>query len=559
MANMYPSELDRSVVTSEQTVYDVLRDGLSGDWHVIHGRRFTLPPIGDGHAIEGELDFLVVQPNGGVLGLEVKGGQEIGSDHDGWFSVPSNDPTVRHQIKDPGAQAQRAIRNLLRYVNTQTQDPELKALRPSWGVAFPGMVSTGGLGPGLPASLIMGRNHLQDPEQALQRMYEYHTQEFWTEDQAPLLPPEALAKLIDILMPRFSLVAAPGPAPQPIRGVQQRREEARKRILRLTDEQLRILDSSEDLKRVSVTGHAGTGKTILAIEQARRLADRGRRVLFLCYNRNLADHLQGTGEGIEVTNFHRLCHKVVTDAGQAFNPPRSAQRAKFKSFWDETAAEHLLFVLEEEPGVRWDAVIVDEGQDFKDSWWIPVQELLDSPEDGELWVFSDPSQNLYEGGSLEGLGLSPLKLLRNVRNTRQIAEKSYGYADLKPVLGEGIAVGRPPEEVLCSHEHDMVEEVRKKLHHLINVEGVLHKNIVVLSHRARKSKVWQTRRFGNVELVDHGENQGPGTVIFSSIQAFKGLEADVVILCDAQLGETSQLMYVGSSRAKHTLIVLAVS
>ena len=71
--------------------------------------------------------------------------------------------------------------------------------------------------------------------------------------------------------------------------------------------------------------------------------------------------------------------------------------------------------------------------------------------------------------------------------------------------------------------------------------------------------MWKTRRFGNVELVDHGENQGPGTVTFSSIQAFKGLEADVVILCDAQLSETSPLMYVGSSRAKHILIVLAAA
>ena len=45
---------------------------------------------------------------------------------------------------------------------------------------------------------------------------------------------------------------------------------------------------------------------------------------------------------------------------------------------------------------RFDAIIVDEGQDFADGWWVTLEELLVNPEDGILFVFYDDNQRIFD-------------------------------------------------------------------------------------------------------------------------------------------------------------------
>lgn len=103
MARMIPESLSPETPASERFVYKRLEAGLPESWTVIHGRRFFLP---GNPPVEGELDFLVIDPSRGGIGLEVKGGG-VERTHDGWFSTDRNQ--TRHAIKDPGRQASQAI------------------------------------------------------------------------------------------------------------------------------------------------------------------------------------------------------------------------------------------------------------------------------------------------------------------------------------------------------------------------------------------------------------------------------------------------------------------
>ena len=99
MAKIHPREPDSDVTGSEKLVFQRLRDELPPDWTVLHARRFTLPGDEKHRAIEGEVDFLVLDPARGYLGLEVKGGG-VGRDKDGWFRQGPDGRTT--PTKDPG-------------------------------------------------------------------------------------------------------------------------------------------------------------------------------------------------------------------------------------------------------------------------------------------------------------------------------------------------------------------------------------------------------------------------------------------------------------------------
>src|SRR4051794_37214771 len=68
----------------------------------------------------------------------------------------------------------------------------------------------------------------------------------------------------------------------------------------------------------------------------------------------------------------------------------------------------------------YDAIIVDEGQDFTVEWWLALESCLREGRDSIFYVFHDTHQTLYRGGGTlpEGMGEFPLE--DNVRNTRSI-------------------------------------------------------------------------------------------------------------------------------------------
>jgi DNA helicase IV len=329
-------------------------------------------------------------------------------------------------------------------------------------------------------------------------------------------------------------------------------------LIRLTEEQTLVLDMLDQAPRVGVRGGAGTGKTLLAMELARRWTEEGKRVLLLCYNRFLADYLARGAQGFTVKHFHAFCRDQASAAGVPFHPPRDPAEAE--AFWDEQAAQVLEMTIDYLPDDRWDAVVIDEGQDFKELWWLAIQNLLADPAEGRVWVFYDPKQDIYDGAHMDLLGLTPATLSFNCRNTKIIATYANDFVGQKPRLRPHAPDGTNTIEISCKNDDEMIDNVRRILHDLVANGSLSPNQIVILSPRsARTSKVWARKKFGNIDLIEFPQKHGPNQVSFATLQAFKGLESDAIILCEIEegrFGGKPNHLYVATSRAKHVLAVI---
>jgi hypothetical protein len=206
---------------------------------------------------------------------------------------------------------------------------------------------------------------------------------------------------------------------------------------------LAVLDHKQEARARSIGhGHrliygvAGSGKTVILLARARLLSkDAQKRVLLLCFNKELARRFAEALDGltnVDALTFHAWAARngVPTDAD--FSPQAEAARA-----------EALLRRLSSGQGDagRYDAVLIDEAQDFHPLWFTCAKHALRQPEDGDLLIALDAGQNLYArpkftwksvGVNAAGrvLSRSGYDLDRNYRNTRQILTVASPFADV---------------------------------------------------------------------------------------------------------------------------------
>jgi superfamily I DNA and RNA helicase len=193
--------------------------------------------------------------------------------------------------------------------------------------------------------------------------------------------PEGVRQLIDLLSPSRDV-------PRPL-GLAMSQES--QQILHLTEEQFYLLDVLGAQRRVAISGCAGSGKTTLALEQARRLGEQGFRVLLACFNTHVVEFFgrQRLPEGVTIAGFHQLCLDKAAEAGLTVKQSASEPLADYLARFPE-----LLWQAADCLGPQYDALIVDEGQDFEAEWWLPLQRLLLDPDRSLMYVFYDDTQNL---------------------------------------------------------------------------------------------------------------------------------------------------------------------
>ena len=357
--------------------------------------------------------------------------------------------------------------------------------------------------------------------------------------------------------------------------VRGRIEDDRPALLAATRTQELILNRTRSVRRLEVVGPAGSGKSMLAAEKARRLAREGYRTLLVCFNSRLATSLIRELEdapapgGLDVTTFHRLCERLGAQAGVL--PPRPEPIPQ--AWWDDTLPSALEAAIAALPGTRYHAIVVDEGQDFESRWFVLLQRLLTDPDD-VFWVFHDPGQALFRADVVADLGLQPHQLFENLRNPEsvaQLAARFYRGGEEPIVMRE---TGRRHAVIDAEPGPATLEALRKTLHRLIEEERVPPWKIAVLSgESATSSIVWQRRRFGNAvlaneALLDDGRSKGlapedvpeePDEVLFETIRRFKGMEREVVVLVElpTEGDRLDELLYVGLTRATTELVVIA--
>lgn len=596
MPRLIPARPDPDAPDGERFVLEALAAGLPPDAVVYHRCRYARARADGRPPGEGELDALAVVPGRGCLVLEIKSGG-VRHGPEGWASVDRHG--VAHPIRDPADQAAGAARWLRKFGRERgvwKRDADLPPIE--WAVAFPDLAVRAPLAPALPRERTLDRDDLRGemgtgslfhsgsrfdallPERKMGTGSLFYSAsrpgapvaekgacthfpgtapaEKAASLHLPGLDPIHLARLerelapaLDLVVPLATWIAAD-----------------ERTLVRLTEEQGRILACLGGNRRVAVRGGAGTGKTVLAREVARRLAAGGERVLVLCYNRMLADLLARDAAdgvtGVTVATFHGLAEELARAAGLPWAPPAGDPA---QTFWRETANELLFDALARCPERRFDAVVVDEAQDFADAWWVTVEALLADPKAGRLWLFHDPAQAIFGGAVPErDLGCATFELPWNCRNTRRIAERAWRHLGPAEGAGDGPRLhadapeGEPPAEVVCKDDQAMVKEVARALHRILHEAKIpAARTLVLTPFNLDKSAVWKNRHKIPVPLVrlEPGAATNPNAVPMASLARFKGLEADAVVLCEIRPAShacTPRHLYVGASRARHLLV-----
>lgn len=537
----------------EQDIFSRLkRTPGAEDWTVLH----SLDIAQHIRQARGEADFVFVVPGLGVLVLEVKAHREIRCEDGRWYLGRDNPPTTRSPFK----QASEAMHSLRERV--LAVDPSLKDVVFWSAAAFPRVEFKASSAEWHPWQVIDARSMASRPFHELAAAVLVNARRFLTEvkgyswvSNAP--SPDDCKRIVEILRPSFEFYEAP---------------KARKRALdddlkRYTAEQFMALDAMGGNDRVVFSGPAGTGKTLLALEAARRSAQEGRKVLLLCFNRLLGSALQEQAEGwssIHAMTLHRYMLRV-----SGLRIPPGAQ----ESFWREQLPDAALSALlsRDEARAEYDEIIIDEGQDVLHSPYMDVLDLsLEGGLAGGRWLlFGDFSkQDLYRPGALtlqdfvleRGSSAPTYRLTVNCRNTPRIAGYAFTYGGLRPNYTRVLRSDDQVEPALkfCQVSPDHHMKLISALQDLL-ADGFSNEEIVVLSPygdaRSAAGSLQDPRWSSRLCSLSTPKR---GLIRYGTVQAFKGMEAPAVIVTDLpdDTSNTQDLLYVATTRALHRLTVL---
>ncbi len=560
MARMIPSVMDPSCQSpGEREIFQRLRDDPgAAEWIVLH----SLDVAEHRRQISGEVDFVVIIPSKGVLFLEVKACSRLERDPQGrWYygSDPKPDP------RGPFKQASESMHSVHRQLVKQRADLSRVVV---WsGVVFP-YVPFETASPEWHSWQVIDTNvyRRQSIATAIERVID-KAREFlagrntaaWFDPGSNEPDPQQCQAIAEILRPHFEFYESP-------KSQAERRSDE---VKLYTVAQFGALDSMAANPRVLFSGPAGSGKTLLAIEAARRSRAVGRRVLLICFNHLLARWLQDQVASlrpmVQASTLHARMLAVVGGKG--------SDGARDRDFWETAlpnlATERILAASGDE--FTFDELIVDEAQDvLRDSFL----DFLDVSLRGGLaagrWrMFGDfEKQAIFDSDHLdaestlnERCGPVYSYVLRdNCRNTPRIAAYARILGQLDPDYAHVLRPddGIEPELLFfrtAEQQHELLVQTLESLYG----QGFRGRDVVILSPRVDGSaaslsvKPWADR-------IKPFEAAREGEIGFTSIHAFKGLEAGAVIVTDIDRirdDASVALFYIATTRALHRLVILA--
>jgi len=544
-------------------LFAVAAGGGAGDgWTVLHSQDLAHHR----RQLEGEIDFLVVAPGLGVLVLEVKGCHRLHRTGGLWYygADPEGDP------RGPFKQASEAMHSLRERV--VRHHAHLEGVPFVSAACFPFLELRDASEEWHPWQVIdKGKLEQRDAagcaeavlHQARRLFHEKRVAWFREADGEPTA--DQCDAIVELLRPDYEFFESP----------KARAKRVDAEVRRFTELQFSALDAMQRNRRVIFDGPAGTGKTLLALEAARRGHAAGRRVLLLCFNRPLAVWLAEQAAGVAAaTTLHEHMRRA---AGIREGAPELA--SDDPHFWDVELPQRAWEGLVERPS-GYDELVVDEAQDvFRPGF----RDVLDVSVSGGLregfWrVFGDFRHQAIYGDAVdldmfcaqEGGGCSVFELQQNCRNSPAVAALACAGAGIgayPTVLRRdedeppAVRFYRDPAQqrmLLCAALDELA------------AAGFTGPQVVVLStHRDAHSVAgslteppWRDR----LTPLVHVEARGPvvelhsGRTCYASVHRYKGLEARAVVLTDVEHLETARerdLFYVGATRATQRLVVLA--
>jgi superfamily I DNA/RNA helicase len=203
-------------------------------------------------------------------------------------------------------------------------------------------------------------------------------------------------------------------------------------------------------------------------------------------------------------------------------------------------------------GKRFDAIVIDEAQDFADQWWEPMLACLKDFEDGGIFLFSDEGQRVFDRQGAPPVPLVPLVLDHNMRNTRQIA------AAFEPLVGQRMRLlgGDGPEVTFIPCSPDEAIHCADDQVELLMDEGWRPEDLALLTTGSRHPEQVERQGDGNKAYWDtFWDNE---QVFYGHVLGFKGLERRAVVLAlneSRSRDRSRERLYVGLSRARDRLVV----
>ena len=529
---------------AEKKMYNALQNISLKNCYILHS--LGLPKHQS--KIYGEIDFVLICERG-IVCLEVKGGR-IECQEGKWIFTDFYG--IQH-IKAEGPFTQ-VIGNMfsLREVLKKkfATNPHMKNILMASGVVFPDIKFTKNTEEIIPE--IIYDSSTENINNYINQVFDYWQARQYKEPSK--LSPNDIKSIVDYLRGEFVFIPL----------LSNRLNDIDNNLIKLTNEQVQIVNALSDNLHLLIEGNAGTGKTLIAVNFANKCALEGKKVLYLTFNKNLSNYINKkiNDKNITVINIHALFGLYV-------NIDINKLKCNPTLYFSEILPEQFFnFVTElsddELEKMKYDVLIMDEGQDIiKPSYLYSLDSILHGGLRYGKWaIFYDEKQNIYNSEYDDGFELlksydsTKFKLFINCRNTVQIGTYSSKVSGVK--INEFIREnGEEVQKIKYSDLTDYkskIKEILKKL----RIEKIEQKDILFLSPKKYENS---TLAMCGISVNDINEDfdEKVDLPIYSTIHGYKGLDSKIVILIDLDYirdENFSKFLYIAGTRARTLLYII---
>ena len=531
MAIMYPEKPKEFSPNSKEDLMFEALEKLPDSYYVFHS--FKIVNVTDNTLYESETDFVIFNPDKGILCIEAKAGNvkyedgkwmygsNIEMSHDGPFHQASNNKwKIIKLIKDKG------YGDLIE---------KCKFLHAVW---FPSVSKEKfkeiSLPPDANLDIMLTSEAIDNIENEISRIFEI---ELPNKIVTNLGGQDKELLLNNVLAPKFDLISI----------AEINMNHKNQVFKKMLSEQVALLNYLEEQNNAVINGLAGTGKTVMALEKAKRHSDNNENVLFLCYNKYLRDYLEENYNyaNVDFYTIDGLACKLTNKK----EPNYELLLETLSDFYDKKIFPYK-------------HVIIDEGQDFGREGLEDILEYLkmivldEEINNGSFYMFYDKNQMIQSSKIPDFIENSDCKLTlyKNCRNTINIAKTSIRLlrSDKNIKVKDGTLIGESNDMYYSKSRINTIYILNNLIESLKRQK---YKSIQILTCKTEDKSIIRD------EIINGYYEYNKEKYPFTTCRKFKGLEAEAVILVDISkemlLEEMSQLLYVGASRAKYKLIMIS--
>lgn len=574
MANMIPTtpRYDTDIKSGEGKLFRIFEENLGPDYYVVHSHEFvTKEKIFDESGINlREIDFLIIHRKYGFLVVEAKNTPDIV--YDGNYHYYNNGVKILMKHDGPYRQGRTAMFELQRsfyncglfsdviYNKFHKNKSLFKCC-----VWFPKISLNDFSSKQLPSEASVDititkidEPLLSDPIKGIEKKIESIFKLGYTEDAFTC---EEFKRVINnFICPKFEIVSSP-------------LENAEESFLQLHREQSLILNYLEEQKTAAISGIAGSGKTLLALEKAKRNTSKG-KVLFLCYNKYLCeDFVKKYGSEYNgKIDFYTIdayaCSCIKSSKPNYYDLAKYLEKQSYDNFAYKT-------------------IVIDEGQDFgqkdleENFVLLLLRDLVydeNKDDSGEFYIFYDKNQMVQASMLAEVIKECDCKLTlyKNCRNTFNIARTSLKPINKTPKMHKRNLQGSEIEMTFCNYENfkERLDAIIEKLIYddLMHSKMVYSfKDIVILtSNTLETSLIKDLLEYEDGNFYYKYKSINKNKILVTTSRKYKGLESPAIIIIDMESkyikktdessddfnANISNIYYVATSRAKFDLSII---